>query len=98
VRHRILTRTIRCWIGCARALRGEYDVERRLGAGGMGYVYLGRDPALDMPSRSGARRVATARAAERHLSEARTSHRSRTPRSVNDSPVLETERSCSSTS
>lgn len=56
------------------ALRGEYDVERRLGAGGMGYVYLGRDPALDMPVAIKVLRpeLATARAAERFLGEART--------------------------
>jgi len=55
------------------ALRGEYDVERRLGAGGMGYVYLGRDPALDMPVAIKVLRpeLATARAAERFLTEAR---------------------------
>jgi tetratricopeptide (TPR) repeat protein len=55
------------------ALRGEYDVERRLGAGGMGYVYLGRDPALDMPVAIKVLRpeIATALAAERFLTEAR---------------------------
>jgi tetratricopeptide (TPR) repeat protein len=55
------------------ALRGEYDVERRLGAGGMGYVYRGRDPALDMPVAIKVLRpeLATARAAERFLTEAR---------------------------
>lgn len=55
------------------ALRGEYDVERRLGAGGMGYVYRGRDPGLDMPVAIKVLRpeLATARAAERFLHETR---------------------------
>ena len=32
-----------------RALAGRFDVERLLGAGGMGSVYVGRDVTLDRP-------------------------------------------------
>jgi serine/threonine protein kinase len=54
-----------------RALTPEFEVERELGAGGMGIVFLGRDTALDMPVAIKVLRpeVATAVAAERFLRE-----------------------------
>jgi serine/threonine protein kinase len=54
-----------------RALTPEFEVERELGAGGMGVVFLGRDTALDMPVAIKVLRpeVATAIAAERFLRE-----------------------------
>jgi predicted Ser/Thr protein kinase len=54
-----------------RALTPEFEVERELGAGGMGVVFLGRDTALDMPVAIKVLRpeVATAVAAERFLRE-----------------------------
>ena len=36
-------------VSLREALAGRYDVERELGAGGMGQVLLGRDVALDRP-------------------------------------------------
>ena len=36
-------------VSLRQALAGRYDVERELGAGGMGQVLLGRDVALDRP-------------------------------------------------
>jgi hypothetical protein len=50
-----------------RALTPEFEVERELGAGGMGVVFLGRDTALDMPVAIKVLRpeLATAVAAER---------------------------------
>ena len=36
-------------VSLRQALEGRYDVERELGAGGMGQVLLGRDVALDRP-------------------------------------------------
>ena len=36
-------------VSLREALTGRYDVERELGAGGMGQVLLGRDVALDRP-------------------------------------------------
>ena len=68
-----------------RALGGTYDVERQLGAGGMGSVYLGRDRTLD---RAVAIKViapelaATAALRERFLREARTVARLRHPNIV----------------
>jgi serine/threonine protein kinase len=54
-----------------RALTPEFEVERELGAGGMGVVFLGRDTALDMPVAIKVLRpeLATAVAAERFLRE-----------------------------
>jgi len=68
-----------------RALTGTYDVERLLGAGGMGSVYLGHDWALD---RKVAIKVVTPDLAasptvrERFLREARTVARLRHPNIV----------------
>ncbi len=57
-----------------RALAPEYEVERELASGGMGIVYVGRDPALDRPVAIKLLRpdLATATAAERFLREAQT--------------------------
>jgi serine/threonine protein kinase/tetratricopeptide (TPR) repeat protein len=54
------------------ALADEYDVERELGGGGMGVVFLGRDRALDCPVAIKVLRMelATAVAAERFIREA----------------------------
>jgi serine/threonine-protein kinase len=65
-----------------RALAGRYDVERLLGAGGMGSVYLGRDVTLDRPVaiKVIAPELAAARVIrERFLQEARTVARLRHP-------------------
>ena len=55
------------------ALAPDYEVERELASGGMGMVFLGRDPALDRPVAIKIIRpeLATAAAAERFLREAR---------------------------
>jgi hypothetical protein len=55
------------------ALAPDYEVERELASGGMGMVFLGRDPALDRPVAIKIIRpdLATASAAERFLREAR---------------------------
>ncbi|HEX6058817.1 MAG TPA: serine/threonine-protein kinase [Gemmatimonadaceae bacterium] len=68
-----------------RALAGRYDVDRLLGAGGMGSVFLGRDPTLDRPvaikvvdpELSASRAIR-----ERFLQEARTVARLRHPNIV----------------
>jgi serine/threonine-protein kinase len=68
-----------------RALQGRYDVERLLGAGGMGSVYLGRDVTLDRPVaiKVIAPEIAAARVVrERFLHEARTVARLRHPHIV----------------
>jgi serine/threonine-protein kinase len=68
-----------------RALAGRYDVERLLGAGGMGSVYLGRDVTLDRPVaiKVIAPELAAARVIrERFLQEARTVARLRHPNIV----------------
>ena len=77
-----------------RALGGTHDVERLLGAGGMGSVYLGHDRALD---RAVAIKViapelaATAALRERFLREARTVARLRHPNIVAVYSAGETE-------
>src|SRR2546425_1033451 len=55
------------------ALAPEYDVEREIGSGGMGMVFLGRDMARECPVAIKVLRpeLATAHAAERFLREAR---------------------------
>jgi len=55
------------------ALAPDYEVTRELASGGMGMVFLGRDPALDRPVAIKIIRpeLATAAAAERFLREAR---------------------------
>jgi len=68
-----------------RALDGRYTVERLLGAGGMGSVYLGRDVTLDRPVaiKVIAPELAAAEAIrERFLHEARTVARLRHPNLV----------------
>ena len=68
-----------------RALAGRYEVDRLLGAGGMGSVFLGRDPTLDRPvaikvvdpELSASRAIR-----ERFLQEARTVARLRHPHIV----------------
>lgn len=56
-----------------KALAGQYEVERELAAGGMGSIFLARDPRLERPVAVKILRpeLATARAAERFLREAR---------------------------
>jgi hypothetical protein len=56
-----------------KALAGQYEVERELAAGGMGSIFLARDPTLERPVAVKILRpeLATARAAERFLREAR---------------------------
>jgi len=62
-------------------LADEYDVERELGGGGMGVVFLGRDRALDCPVAIKVLRMelATAVAAERFIREAQLLARVRHP-------------------
>ncbi|NIR60768.1 MAG: serine/threonine protein kinase, partial [Gammaproteobacteria bacterium] len=56
-----------------KALAGQYEVERELAAGGMGSIFLARDPTLERQVAVKILRpeLATARAAERFLREAR---------------------------
>jgi serine/threonine-protein kinase len=68
-----------------RALAGRFDVERLLGAGGMGSVYYGRDVTLDRPVAIKVVNPDVALAAtvrERFLAEARTVARLRHPNVV----------------
>src|SRR3989304_5935384 len=55
------------------ALAPDYELERELGGGGMGVVFLARDPALDrrVPIKVIRPELATARATERFLREAK---------------------------
>jgi serine/threonine-protein kinase len=67
------------------ALAGSYDVERLLGAGGMGSVFLGRDRTLDRPVAIkviAPELAAAATIRERFLHEARTVARLRHPNVV----------------
>ncbi len=63
------------------AVAPAFTVERTLGAGGMGVVFLGHDPALDRPVAIKVLRpeLATAHAAERFLREARVLAKVRQP-------------------
>jgi tetratricopeptide (TPR) repeat protein len=56
-----------------RAVAPDYEVERELGGGGMGLVFLGHEPTLDRPVAVKVLRpeIATAAAADRFLREAR---------------------------
>ena len=80
-----------------RALAGKYEVERLLGAGGMGSVYLGRDARSTGRSRSRSSRRARRRRPirERFLREARTVARLRHPNIVAVYAAGEAERRCS---
>jgi eukaryotic-like serine/threonine-protein kinase len=72
-------------VSLRQALQGRYDVERELGAGGMGQVLLGRDVALDRPVaiKVIAPDLASSPASrERFLREARTVARLRHPNIV----------------
>lgn len=64
-----------------KALAPQYRLERELGAGGMGSVYLARDTTLDVPVAIKVMRpeIATATARERFLLEARILRRLRHP-------------------
>jgi tetratricopeptide (TPR) repeat protein len=75
----------------ARALAPRYAIERELGRGGMGVVFLGRDTVLERPVavKGLLPELATAIAVERFLREARTLARLSHPRVVQVHDVLE---------
>ncbi|MEZ6185017.1 MAG: protein kinase [Planctomycetota bacterium] len=74
-----------------RAAIGPYRIERELGRGGMGVVYLARDPALGRPVALKVLRRSSPAARQRLLTEARASAAIRHPNVVRVHDVRELE-------